>query len=135
MSGVAKSSPAILNSWKEIASYLDRGVRTVQRWERDYSLPVHRMGNGSRSPVYALAPELNFWLVTSGMNSQKPTSAPIAKFKRQHKAGRESPVKLSHELIAKSRDLVRTVAQASARQQRQAELLQKRIVEIRSKIR
>ena len=55
----------MLNSWKEIASYLDRGVRTVQRWERDLHLPVHRIGKGRRSPVYALVPELKFWLITS----------------------------------------------------------------------
>jgi len=42
-----------LNSWKEIATYLSRGVRTVQRWERELKLPVHRIGKGKRSPVYA----------------------------------------------------------------------------------
>lgn len=31
-----------LDSWKEIASYLKRDVRTVQRWERREGLPVHR---------------------------------------------------------------------------------------------
>ncbi len=30
----------VLNSWKEIACYLGRGVRTVQRYERDLGLPV-----------------------------------------------------------------------------------------------
>jgi excisionase family DNA binding protein len=46
-------SHAILNSWKEIAGYLGRGVRTVQRWEQELHLPVHRMGKGRRSPVFA----------------------------------------------------------------------------------
>ena len=32
--------PPVLNSWKEIASYLGRGVRTVQRYERDFRLPI-----------------------------------------------------------------------------------------------
>ena len=32
-----------LDSWKEIASYLGRGIRTVQRWEREEGLPVHRL--------------------------------------------------------------------------------------------
>jgi hypothetical protein len=32
-----------LDSWKEIASYLGRGVRTVQRWECEEGLPVHRL--------------------------------------------------------------------------------------------
>ena len=29
-------SVEILNSWKEIAGYLNRGVRTVQRWEPNW---------------------------------------------------------------------------------------------------
>ncbi len=36
--------PDLLNSWKEIAAYMGRGVRTVQRWERDLALPVRRLG-------------------------------------------------------------------------------------------
>ena len=34
-----------LDSWKVIAAYLGRGVRTVQRWERDEGLPVHRLAH------------------------------------------------------------------------------------------
>lgn len=52
-----------LNSWKEISLYLDRGVRTVQRWERELGLPVHRIGRGPRSPVHAFPGELQNWLV------------------------------------------------------------------------
>ncbi len=49
-----------LNSWKEIAAYLGRGVRTVQRWEK-YGLPVRRVGNGFRAPVIADVSELDCW--------------------------------------------------------------------------
>ena len=31
-----------LDSWKEIASFLKRDVKTVQRWERREGMPVHR---------------------------------------------------------------------------------------------
>ena len=54
--------PHILNSWKEIARYLGRGVRTVQRWERDLGLPVRRPHGRDRSTVLALAEELDHWL-------------------------------------------------------------------------
>jgi phage terminase Nu1 subunit (DNA packaging protein) len=57
-----QSRAAILNSWKEIASFLDRGVRTVQRWERELQLPVHRIGKGNRSPVFAFTSEIKLWL-------------------------------------------------------------------------
>lgn len=51
----------ILQSWKEIASELDRGVRTVQRWEQSLGLPIHRLGKGARCPVFAFQDELHLW--------------------------------------------------------------------------
>jgi len=51
-----------LDSWKEIAAYLDRDVTTVQRWEKRESMPVHRHLHDKRGSVYALAPELDTWL-------------------------------------------------------------------------
>ena len=42
-----------LDSWKEIASFLRRGIRTVQRWEREEGLPVHRLTARKRGSVYA----------------------------------------------------------------------------------
>jgi len=50
----------VLGGWKEIANYMHRGVRTVQRWEM-FGLPVHRLRNHSRSPVIALAQDLDAW--------------------------------------------------------------------------
>jgi len=51
----------VLNSWKEIAIFLKVGVRTAQRWEAERQLPVHRVGVGPRSPVFALGSELIEW--------------------------------------------------------------------------
>jgi Tol biopolymer transport system component len=50
-----------LDSWKEIATYLGRGVRTVQRWEREEGLPVHRLAHEKRGNVYARRDELAAW--------------------------------------------------------------------------
>jgi len=50
-----------LDSWKEIASYLRRGVRTIQRWEREEGLPVYRLPHAKRGSVYADTAELNAW--------------------------------------------------------------------------
>ena len=60
---------SILNSWKEIANYLGRGVRTVQRWERDLGLPVHRPKGKDRSAVVAFPEELNTWLQQTPVRS------------------------------------------------------------------
>jgi hypothetical protein len=50
-----------LESWKEIAAYLKRGVRTVQRWEQAEGLPVHRHHHGKRGTVYAFREEIDAW--------------------------------------------------------------------------
>jgi TolB-like protein len=51
-----------LDSWKEIASYLKRGVRTVRRWEREEELPAHRHHHGKQATVYAFTHEVDAWL-------------------------------------------------------------------------
>jgi TolB-like protein/tetratricopeptide (TPR) repeat protein len=53
--------PQRLNSWKEIASYFDRDIRTVQLWEKKEGLPVHRHEHDARSSVYAVPSELELW--------------------------------------------------------------------------
>jgi hypothetical protein len=55
-----------LQGWKEIACELNRGVRTVQRWERELGLPVRRIRNGLNSPVFAFKNELHAWLEKRG---------------------------------------------------------------------
>ncbi len=50
-----------LDSWKEIATYLGRDVTTVQRWERQEGMPVHRHLHHKRGSVYALSSELDAW--------------------------------------------------------------------------
>ncbi|MCH8980227.1 MAG: hypothetical protein IH945_13455 [Armatimonadetes bacterium] len=51
-----------LDSWKEIAAYLDREDRTVRRWEKTEGLPVHRHAHSKRATVYAYEAELDGWL-------------------------------------------------------------------------
>ena len=50
-----------LDSWKEIATYLRRQVRTVNLWERAEGLPVHRHLHLKRGTVYAYKSELDEW--------------------------------------------------------------------------
>jgi serine/threonine-protein kinase len=50
-----------LDSWKAIAAYLQRDVRTAMRWERVRGLPVHRLPGGGKPGVYALRSELDGW--------------------------------------------------------------------------
>jgi tetratricopeptide (TPR) repeat protein len=59
--GPAADSSRILESWKEIAAYLNRTVRTAQRWEQTEGLPVHRHSHEKRDSVYAYPHELDGW--------------------------------------------------------------------------
>lgn len=47
-----------LTGWKEIGAHLGKSVRTTQRWERQYGLPVHREAG---DVVHAYADELDRW--------------------------------------------------------------------------
>jgi TolB-like protein len=68
----ASSAAHRLESWKEIAGYLKRDKRTVQRWEKEYGLPVHRLQLNTGSTVYAYPSELDAWYT----ERQPPTFPP-----------------------------------------------------------
>ena len=63
-----------LTSWKEIAAYLDRDVRTVMRWEKDRALPVHRGPGGKSGVVFADTAELDAW--TRGVTPASESAVP-----------------------------------------------------------
>ena len=118
----------VLNSWKEIANYLQRGVRTVQRWEAHLQLPVRRIGTGKRSPVYANVAELDFWLST--VEAARPAK------KREVRV-----ICIDHGLCADNRrlrltlnNLARAVAENSVRHRKQAEGLRARLLQMRSQL-
>jgi len=66
--------PATLESWKEIAAYLQRDVSTVSRWEKNEGLPVHRHEHLKRSSVYAIPAELDAWRAA---RQPEPEAAPV----------------------------------------------------------
>ena len=47
IAGNVSARPDVFSGWKEIANYMGKGVRTVQRYERDMQLPIHRPGGRS----------------------------------------------------------------------------------------
>lgn len=66
----------LLNGWKEIANYLGRAVRSVQRYEADLKLPVRRPKAADHSGVFAFSDELDEWLQRATIKSQ-PYVRPI----------------------------------------------------------
>ena len=73
---VHPSADTRLNSWKEIAAYFDRDIRTVQLWEKSEALPIHRHEHNSRSSVYAFPSELDAWL--HNRRQDRPLNLPAA---------------------------------------------------------
>ncbi len=73
-----------LDSWKEIAAYLRRDVRTVQRWEKSEGLPVRRHLHDTLGSIYAYRHELDAWREGRQplANTQEP---PVAKRSRAHR--------------------------------------------------
>ncbi len=65
-----------LESWKEIAGYLQKDITTVRRWERTEQLPVHRHSHKSRASVYAYPSEIDAWRA-----SRKVTPEPLPLWK------------------------------------------------------
>jgi len=75
--GPPAGPPVVLTSWKEIARYLGKGVRTVQRWEQDFGLPVRRPRGSSKKAVLARPQDLDAW-VALRCGSRTPAASDIS---------------------------------------------------------
>jgi len=60
-----------LDSWKEIAAYLNRDVTTVQRWEKREGMPVHRHVHERMGSVYASRAELDAWARSRNLRAEQ----------------------------------------------------------------
>jgi hypothetical protein len=74
----AQSAPELfrgrLDSWKQIAVYLGREVRTVQRWEKCEGLPVRRQFHVKGGTVWAFKHEIDAWFKNRCQALSKPAS-------------------------------------------------------------
>jgi hypothetical protein len=120
--------PDVLNSWKEIASYLGRGVRTAQRWEAELRLPVHRPRQRKRSAVTALKSELDQWVRNTGRpengNGNGNGNGKLVSF---------ADVAQTAEILLRNRQNMRTLSIRLCEQIRQTRLLLRQAHEITSK--
>ena len=57
-----REAAAVLTSWIDIARYVGKGVRTVQRWEKDLKFPVRRTKPGEKGSVLAVPREIDAWV-------------------------------------------------------------------------
>ena len=67
-----------LDSWKEIAVYLNRDVTTVQRWEKREGMPVHRHVHDRMGSVYASRAELDAWALGRNLRAGNENGSGVA---------------------------------------------------------
>src|SRR5437899_2311526 len=67
-----------LDSWKEIAAYLERDVTTVQRWEKREGMPVHRHLHDRMGSIYAFSSELDAWSQSRRLRLEEKKEEPRA---------------------------------------------------------
>jgi hypothetical protein len=76
-----------VSGWKDIARYLGKGVRTVQRYEREFGLPVRRPAGKPCGSVVATKAEIDAWVNASPIRqayrlSPRPIDVSIAPFEQ-----------------------------------------------------
>jgi tetratricopeptide (TPR) repeat protein/TolB-like protein len=67
-----------LESWKQIAVFFNREVRTVQRWEESEAMPVRRHRHRKLGSVYAYQSELRAWWEGRSKRPDQESAAPQA---------------------------------------------------------
>jgi TolB-like protein len=80
-----------LDSWKEIAVYLNRDVTTVQRWEKREGMPVHRHVHEKRGSVYALPEELDAWVESRRLRGDESEEKPEPEMTPSARSGQFAP--------------------------------------------
>jgi hypothetical protein len=72
------------SGWKEIACYLGKGVRTVQRYERYFGLPVRRPAGKPWGSVIATKAELDAWMIAAPIREALPIAKPVQAVSLDH---------------------------------------------------
>ena len=97
-----------LSGWKEIANYLGKGVRTIQRYECELGLPIRRPAGKSMGSVIATKAEIDAWINASpireafrlslhGVDSTEKVRGLKQQVKELHRL-REESAELRHEI-------------------------------------
>jgi predicted DNA-binding transcriptional regulator AlpA len=79
-----RATPTVLTSWKEVANYLGKGVRTVQRWEKVRDLPVRRPLGSSVNTILALPEEIDEWVRSRNVTGRNELNADLAGLRQQN---------------------------------------------------
>jgi hypothetical protein len=103
-----------LDSWKQIAAYLDRSERTARRWEAQEGLPIHRLEHQKHDTVFAYKHEIESWTRRRTSFGGKD---PVGKGLKAHDLSQvyDAPANrylVEHDAITRTMDLYITGARA-----------------------
>ena len=95
-----------LESWKQIAAFLDRSERTVRRWESQEGLPIHRRGHKRYDTVFAYKHEIESW---TNRRTRFGGKYPVGEWRETHDLSRvhEAPANrylIEHDAITRTMD-------------------------------
>ena|SRR5215831_20229717 len=118
-----KNQSSVLMGWKEIAIYLNLGLRTVQRYEQQHQLPVLRPSGKLKGPVLATKSELDLWVdsFSKGLGFESntlPRSEPSWKTLKSNiiraQRLRSQTVELGSKLVGSIAGLQKTLAHSQS---------------------
>jgi hypothetical protein len=98
-------APQFLSGWKEIANYLGKGVRTVQRYEWQMGLPVRRPAGKPRAAVVATRKEIDAWVAASPIRQAFQLMRPVPGLPHETAVALKDGVKQMTRLGAQMREL------------------------------
>lgn len=88
-----------LTTWKEIAHYLGKGLRTAQRYEQQLGLPVRRPKRHRKGVVLAFAEEIDGWMQAQLTTNAANLSAELTELRREVSVLREENQSLKRKLL------------------------------------
>jgi hypothetical protein len=93
---------SVLTSWKDIARYVGRGVRTVQRWERELGFPVRRTKSRENGTTLAIPREIDSWVKSQQLTDGSDRATTLLRELRRENRELQSE---NRELQSENREL------------------------------
>jgi hypothetical protein len=87
----------LLTSWKEIAHYAGKSVRTVQRWEQELGFPIRRPAGAAKNVVIGVSAEIDDW-VTSARTRPDPLDPELEEVRARLLQVQKENLQLQHQL-------------------------------------
>lgn len=111
---VPTDQSTVLTSWKAVAGYLGKGVRTAQRWEQ-LGLPVRRPpGAVNKSSIVVYSSELDAWRATHFLLNRPKKVVRATDPCRTERSSRWESIRNARELLKASNALTKQITSSAS---------------------